>query len=164
MADRNNNSSSRSRSGNSRGRSQSSSSRRDDGLAARTGRTMRDRPYASAAIAGGAAAIVAGIAGLLSMKRSSGKNWSEFGEDLSTRATDTLSDATSRVKEATSGLGEKLRRDGVDGEKTQAEIMQEALTLKQTGEQPRGPVAEQDIRAGIATSNHEAKAGARAYD
>ena len=179
MADRNsNNSSSRSRSQGSRSRSESSSRKRDDGLAARTGRTMRDRPYASAAIAAGAASIVAGIAGLLAMKRSSGKNWSEFGDDLSTRATDTfsnvtaratdtLSDVTARAKEATSGLGEKLRRDGVDSEKTQAEIMQEALTLKQTGEQstgPRGPIEQQDIKAGIATSNHEAKAGARAYD
>ena len=32
-----------------------SSAKRDDGLAARTGRTIRDRPYASAAIAAGAA-------------------------------------------------------------------------------------------------------------
>ena len=161
MANRSSNNSS------SRNRSNNSSRKRDDSLPARTGRTIRDRPYASAAIAAGAASIVAGIAGLLAMKRSSGKNWSEFGDDLSTRATDTLSDATTRVKDATAGLSEKLRRDGVDGEKSQTEIMEEALTLKQTGEQPsfqRGPIVQQDIQSGIATSNQEAKAGARAYD
>ncbi|WP_118857302.1 hypothetical protein [Sphingomonas mesophila] len=147
-------------------RSSRRSSRREDTIATRTGRTMRDRPVASAAILAGTASIVAGIVGLFAMKNKSGKNWSEFGEDLSNRASETLSSATETVKEATSGLSDKLRRDGVDGEKTQAEIMQEALTLKQTGEMstpPRGPIAEQDIKAGIATSNQEAKAGAQAY-
>ena len=140
-----------------------SSRKRNDGLAARTGRTMRDRPYASAAIAAGAASIVAGVAGLLAMKRNSGKNWSEFGEDLSTRASDRFSDAQTKARDAV----ERFRhRDGVDPEKSQTEIMEEALTLKETGRKAkgsRGPVAQQDIKAGIATSNQEAKAGAQAY-
>lgn len=142
-----------------------SSAKRDDGLAARTGRTIRDRPYASAAIAAGAASLVAGIAGLFALKRNSGKSWSQLGEDLSAQASDLVDDATAKVRDAKASLGEKLHRDGVDAEKTQAEIMQEALTLKQTGEQsnvPRDPIREQDIKAGIATSNHEAKAGAKA--
>ena len=146
--------------------SQSSSRKRSDGLAARTGRTIRDRPYASAAIAAGTASIVAGIAGLFAMKRNSGKNWSEFGEDLSTRASEQLSNATTRVKDAASSLGDKLHRDGLDPDKSQTEIMEEALTLKETGAKskgPRGPIAQQDIKAGIATSNQEAKAGAKAF-
>ena len=140
-----------------------STSKRNDGLAARTGRTVRDRPYASAAIAAGAASIAAGIVGLLAMKRSSGKNWSEFGEDLSTRASDRLSEAQTRVRDA----ADRFRhRDGVDPDKPQTEIMEEAMTLKETGRKSkgsRGPVAQQDIKAGIATSNQEAKAGAQAY-
>lgn len=146
--------------------SRRSNARRDDSIASRTGRTMRDRPYASAAIVAGTASIVAGIAGLLAMKKNSGKNWSEFGEDLSTRAGETFSGATERVKEATSGWTDKRHRDGLDGEKSQAQIMEEAMTLKQTGEQstgPRGPIGQQDIKAGIATSNQEAKAGAKAF-
>ena len=156
---RSRNSSSRSRS------SQSSSRKRDDSLPARTGRTMRDRPYASAAIVAGTASIVAGIAGLLAMKRNSGKNWSEFGEDLSTRASEQFSNATTMVKDATSKWG-TMHRDGIDPDKSQTEIMEEALTLKETGARskgPRGPIAQQDIKAGIATSNQEAKAGAKAF-
>lgn len=154
------------RSSSSRSRSSSSSStnnKRNDGLAARTGRTIRDRPYASTAIAAGAASIVAGIAGLVMAKRSSGKNWTEFGDDLSTRAGDRLSDARTMVKDA----ADRFRhRDGVDPDKSQNEIMEEALTLKETGRKSkgsRGPMAQQDIKAGIATSNQEAKAGAKAY-
>ena len=155
-------SSSRSRGSNS-GNS-SSSNKRNDGLAARTGRTIRDRPYASSAIAAGAATLVAGIAGLVMAKRNSGKNWSEFGDDLSTRASGRLSDAKTMVTDA----ADRLRhRDGVDPEKSQTEIMEEALTLKETGRKSkgaRGPLAQQDIKAGIAESNQEAKAaGARAY-
>ena len=141
----------------------SSSTKRNDGLAARTGRTIRDRPYASTAIAAGAASLVAGIAGLVMAKRSSGKNWSEFGDDLSTRASDRFSEAKTMVTDA----AERLRhRDGIDPEKSQTEIMEEALTLKETGRKSkgaRGPLAQQDIKAGIAESNQEAKAGASAY-
>ena len=154
------------RSSSSRSRSSgemSSSTKRNDGLAARTGRTIRDRPYASTAIAAGAASLVAGIAGLVMAKRSSGKNWSEFGDDLSTRASDRFSEAKTMVTDA----AERLRhRDGIDPEKSQTEIMEEALTLKETGRRSkgaRGPLAQQDIKAGIAQSNQEAKAGAQAY-
>jgi hypothetical protein len=154
------------RSSSSRSRSSgemSSSTKRNDGLAARTGRTIRDRPYASTAIAAGAASLVAGIAGLVMAKRNSGKNWSEFGDDLSTRASDRFSEAKTMVTDA----AERLRhRDGIDPEKSQIEIMEEALTLKETGRRSkgaRGPLAQQDIKAGIAQSNQEAKAGAQAY-
>ena len=153
MATRNNRSSSRNRS--------ESSSKRNDGLAARTGRTMRDRPYASAAIAAGAASIAAGVAGLFMMKRNSGKNWTEFGSDLSTRMQDGMTGAREFMGEA---MGR--HRDGIDPDKSQSEIMEEAMTLKETGRTSkgsRGPLAQQDIKAGIASSNQEAKAGAKAY-
>ncbi|QIK95961.1 hypothetical protein G7076_05315 [Sphingomonas sp. HDW15A] len=153
----------RSTSSRSRSSGSSSSSARNDGLAARTGRTIRNRPYASTAIAAGAASLVAGIAGLVMAKRNSGKNWGEFGDDLSTRASNRLSEAKTMVTDA----ADRLRhRDGIDPDRSQSEIMEEALTLKETGKKTkgsRGPTAQQDIKAGIATSNQEAKAGAKAY-
>ena len=61
----------------------------------------------------------------------------------------------------------KSERWGSEEEdRSQEEISQEALTLKETGKKskgPRGPVAQQDIKSGIAESNQEAKAGAKAY-
>lgn len=133
--------------------------------ATRAGQTVRRSPYASAAILG----ALFGVAGLFAMKKNSGKNWSEFGGDLTNRASEALGGATSKVKEATSSWT-GMRRDGIDPDKSQAEIAQEALTLKETGAGSsggqsmgaRGPVAQQDIKAGIATSNQEAKAGAKA--
>jgi hypothetical protein len=122
---------------------------------------MRDRPYASAAIAAGAASIAAGVAGLFMMKRNSGKNWTEFGSDLSTRMQDGMTEARERMGEA---MGR--HRDGIDPDKSQSEIMEEAMTLKETGSKSkgsRGLLAQQDIKAGIASSNQEAKAGAKAY-
>jgi hypothetical protein len=118
---------------------------------------MTERPYTSAAVIG----ALAGVAGLFMMKRNSGKNWSEFGSDLSTRMQDGMTGARERMGEA---MGR--HRDGIDPDKSQSEIMEEAMTLKETGRKSkgsRGPIAQQDIKAGIAESNQEAKAGAKAY-
>ena len=125
------------------------------GLAGRTGESMRKSPYASAAALG----ALAGVVGLFLMKKNSGKSWSEFGGDLGTRASERWSEATER-------LSELRHRDGVDPDRSQSEILEEAMTLKETGKKSkgaRGPIAQQDIKAGIATSNQEAKAGAQAY-
>lgn len=133
-------------SGNNRGGS-------SGGFTGRAGTTMRRSPYASAAALG----ALAGVASLFWMKRSSGKSWSEFGEDLTNRASERWSEATER-------LGDMRHRDGVDPDRSQTEIMEEAMTLKETGAHSkgaRGPIAQQDIKAGIATSNQEAKAGAK---
>ncbi len=65
-------------------------------------------------------------------------------------------------------IGEAIEsgRDRFAGDRPQDEISEEALTLKETGKKTkgaRGPIAQQDIKAGVATSNQEAKAGAKAF-
>ena len=114
--------------------------------------------YSNTAKATGAAALIGALAGLFWLKRS-GKTIGEVADDVSTRVKDGIADATQRAKDG------GWIKDGVD-EKSQAEIAEEALTLKETGAKSkgaRGPLAQQDIKAGIATSNQEAKAGAKAY-
>jgi hypothetical protein len=104
--------------------------------------TMREKPYAAAAAAAGVAAAGA----FLWSKRS------QIGE-----AIDSGMDSLSEMKAQRFGSGE---------ERSQAEISEEALTIKETGRKskgPRGPLAQQDIKAGIVESNQEAKAGAKAY-
>ena len=104
--------------------------------------TVRDNPWTSAAIAAGAAGLGAFL-------------WSRRNQ-----ISETVSDGMDRLSEL------KAERMGGGAERSQAEISEEALTLKETGEKskgPRGPIAQQDIKAGIAESNQEAKAGAKAY-
>ena len=101
---------------------------------------MRERPYATAGVAAGVAAASA----FLWSKRS------QIGE-----AIDSGMEKLDEMKAQRWGEG----RD-------QSDIAEEALTLKETGKKtkgPRGPLAQQDIKAGIVESNHEAKAGAKAY-
>ncbi len=101
---------------------------------------IRDNPWTSAAIAAGAA----GLGAFLWSKRN------QLGE--------TFNSGMDRLSE--------LKSERMGGSRSQEEISEEALTLKETGTKskgPRGPIAQQDIKAGIATSNQEAKAGAKAY-
>ncbi len=143
-------------------------------LAARTGRTVRDRPYTSAAIATGAATLAAGLAGLFFMKKS-GKSFGDVADDisskskelsadakvkfdkLSTEAKSKFDDVSSKVKDGVSDVRSKVsetierRRDGIETGKTQNEIMEEALTLKETGkktETPVDPVVESQTKVG----------------
>ena len=101
---------------------------------------IRDNPWTSAAIAAGAA----GIGAFLWSKRN------QLSEGFSSGM-----DRLSELKSERMGSGQ-----------SQEEFSEEALTLKETGRKTkgsRGPIAQQDIKAGIATSNQEAKAGAKAY-
>jgi hypothetical protein len=101
---------------------------------------IRDNPWTSAAIAAGAA----GIGAFLWSKRN------QLG--------DALDSGMDRLSE--------FKSERMGGGRSQEEISEEALTLKETGAKskgPRGPLAQQDIKAGIATSNQEAKAGAKAF-
>jgi gas vesicle protein len=143
-------------------------------LAARTGRTMRDRPYASATIAAGAATVVAGIAGLLFMKKS-GKSFGDVADDISakgkeigtgakaaydkysTEAKSKYDTVSAKVKDGVSDVrtkvGETLerRRDGVEVDKPQTEFSKEALQLKEKGkntETPIDPVVENQTKVG----------------
>jgi hypothetical protein len=101
---------------------------------------VRDNPWTSAAIAAGAA----GVGAFLWSKRN------QIGQAIDS--------GIERLDE--------LKAERWGGEKSQADISEEALTLKETGKKtkgPRGPLAQQDIKAGVAESNQEAKAGAKAY-
>ena len=120
----------------------SNNKRDSEGRFASKGMTgpIRDNPWTSAAIAAGAA----GLGAFLWSKRN------QLGDSFAT-GMDRLSE---------------LKADRMGGNRSQEEFSEEALTLKETGRKsrgPRGPLAQQDIKAGVATSNQEAKAGAKAY-
>jgi hypothetical protein len=120
----------------------SNNKRNSEGRFASKGITgpVRDNPWTSAAIAAGAA----GIGAFLWSKRS------QLGEALDS-GMDRLSE---------------FKAERMSGGRSQEEISEEALTLKETGKKskgPRGPIAQQDFQAGMAGSNQEAKAGAKAY-
>ena len=92
---------------------------------------VRERPGASAAVVAGAAGIAAASAFLWTRR-------GQVGEMLST-GMDRLSE---------------LKAERMGAQTTQTEIAEEALTLKETGKKskgPRGPLAQQDIKAGMAT-------------
>jgi hypothetical protein len=91
---------------------------------------VRERPGASAAVVAGAAGIAAAGAFL----------WTRRGQigEVFNNGLDRLSEKAERM-----GSGQ-----------SQSEIAEEALTLKETGKKskgPRGPLAQQDIKAGMAT-------------
>ena len=147
----------------------------DDSLVARTGRTIRDRPYTSATIAAGAATVVAaaaaGAVGAFMYSRRD-KGFKDASEELTSRVKDGLSSAGETVRDgiasatgAVKDLGQRgadyFKGDGSDTDtgtgtetRSQREIAEEALTLKQTGE-VNGPVDE--------LSATEIKTGAVAY-
>ena len=88
---------------------------------------MRDRPYATAAAAAGVAAAGAFL-------------WSKRGQigDIASSGMDRLSE---------------LKSERMGSGQSQSNIAEEALTLKETGKKskgPRGPVAQQDIKSGMA--------------
>jgi hypothetical protein len=128
-------------------RSTTSSNSRQ-GFASRTGKAISDRPVASAAIGTGlVAGIAAAVAGFFAFKKS-GKSFSEFSDDVTTRVKDGLSDVGSKAKDLTG-----RRKDGIDVERPQEEFSQEALTLKETGRKTKGkrpvdPVIEEQTKVG----------------
>ena len=92
--------------------------------------SVRERPGASAAVVAGAAGLAAAGAFL----------WTRRGQ---------IGDAFSSGMDRLSEL--KAQRMG----QSQSEIAEEALTLKETGKKskgPRGPIAQQDIKSGMATA------------
>lgn len=112
-------------------------------LATRTGDSIAKRPIASAAIATGlVSGVAAAIVGFLAFKKS-GKSFSEFSGDIATSVKDKATETGNMVKDGLADAGAKAKdqvsrlRDGIDehfaADKTQAEIAEEALTLKQTG-------------------------------
>ena len=93
--------------------------------------TPRDNPGATAALAAGIAGVAAAGAFLWSRR-------AQIGEALNS-GMDRLSE---------------FKAERMSRHPTQTEIAEEALTLKETGKKskgPRGPLAQQDIKAGMAT-------------
>ena len=93
--------------------------------------SVRERPGASAAVVAGAAGLAAAGAFL----------WTRRGQ-----VGEMLSSGMDRLSE--------LKAERMRSSQTQSEIAEEALTLKETGRKskgPRGPFAQQDIKAGMAT-------------
>lgn len=170
---------SQSRGQNSNSSSRSSTSRSSSAsLASRTGKAIKNRPIATAALATGlVSGVAAAIAGFLAFKKS-GKTFPEFRDDMTARVKDGLSEARTRAGEMA-----RWRQDGLDEDRGQAEITEEALSLKETGNSgrkgmagrsqptdeldvaaetrkskesnarskgPRGPIAQQDIKTGMA--------------
>jgi len=88
----------------------------------------RERPLASAAVAAGMAAAGAFL-------------WSRRGQ-----IGEAVSDGMDRFSEL------KAERMGATSGRSQEEISEEALTLKETGRTkgPKGPISQQDIKAGVA--------------
>ncbi len=124
-------------------------------LAARTGRTVKERPYTSAAIATGAVtAVAAAAAGAYFFSRRD-KSFKEASEELTSRVKDGLASASGKVKDLGQRGAEYFKGDSVGTEtRSQQEIAEEALTLKETG------VAKSPIDAVSVT---EIKTGAIAY-
>jgi len=93
---------------------------------------VRDRPGASAAVVAGAAGLAAAGAFL----------WTRRGQ-----VGDMLSSGMDRLNE--------YKAERMASGRTQVEIAEEALTLKETGKKsrgPRGPIRQQDIKAGMPTA------------
>ena len=91
----------------------------------------RDNPGATAALAAGIAGVAAAGAFLWSRREQIG---------------DALNSGMDRLSEL------KAERMGSGAEAAQEEYSEEALTLKETGKKskgPRGPIAQQDIKAGM---------------
>lgn len=115
-------------------------------LAGRTGRVIKDRPVAAAAITTGiVSGIAAAIAGFLAFKKS-GKTFGEFSDDVATRVKDGIADAKTKASDLVD-----RRKDGVEESATQTEIAEEALTLKETGKKtkrPLDPTIEDELKTG----------------
>ena len=91
---------------------------------------VRDRPGASAAVVAGAAGVAAAGAFLWTRRGQIGEAFNSGMDRLS-----------------------ELKAERMRMSSPQEEIAEEALTLKETGRKskgPRGPVAQQDIKAGLA--------------
>jgi hypothetical protein len=152
----------------------------DNSLVARTGRTIKERPYTSAAIATGAVGVVAAAAAAgaffvsrrdKSFKEASGEltakvkdglaSASETVKDGLASATETVKDGFASASETVKDLGQRgadyFKGDASEASsdtRTQREIAEEALSLKATGA-TSNPAEE--------LSSTETKAGAISY-
>ena len=120
-----------------------SSRKQDQSIAARTGRTISERPYVSAAIATGAVtAVAAAVAGAFFFRRSD-KSFAEIGDELSGKIKGGIADVRDKAAEGARSFKEKaafLLADDDSDSAEQSRIAEEALTLKETGRKAPHPV------------------------
>ena len=93
---------------------------------------VRERPGAGAAVVAGAAGLAAAGAFLWTRRAQIGEAFNSGMDRLS-----------------------ELKSERMGSSRSQEEIAQEALTLKETGRKskgPRGPIPQQEIKAGLATT------------
>ena len=109
----------------------------DQSLAARTGRTIAEKPYVSAAIATGAVTAVAALAAGAYFFSRRDQSISDTAEKFGTR----IKDGFGEVKATATDLARKTRArfDGA-GTKTQSDYAAEALALKETGKNDASPL------------------------
>jgi hypothetical protein len=136
-------------------KARASAAKRDDNVALRAARTVRDRPYASAAIATGAVtALAAAAAGAFFFSRRD-KSFKEASDELTARVKDGFAGAGDKVRDlAERGSALFTSESGSSEGRTQQQIAEEAMTLKETG------AASSSLDH---QSNSEIKAGAIAY-
>ena len=136
----------------------------DTSLVARTGRTIKERPYTSAAIATGAVTVVAAAAAGAFLMSRRDKSFKEASDELTTKVKDGFASATETVKDGFAGATERVKDLGQRGSdyfkgdgsdagteiRTQQQIAEEALTLKETGaaKSPVDELSATQIKAG----------------
>lgn len=124
----------------------------DPSLASRTGRTIKQKPYVSAAIATAAVtAVAAAAAGAFFFSRRD-KIFRQASEELTTRVKDGLSNAGEKIKDL-AGRGSKWV--GASGDKSQAKLAGKALPLTATGKPATAAID--------ALADGQIKTGANAY-
>ena len=109
----------------------------DRSIAARTGRTISEKPYVSAAIATGAVTAVAVLAAGAYFLSRRDQSIGETADELGARIRDGFSEA----KATASDFARKTRArfDAADS-KTQSDYAAEALSLKEIGESDESPL------------------------
>ena len=149
--------------------------KKDDSLVARTGRTIKGKPYTSAAIATGAVTVVAAAAGAAYLLTRKDKSFKEASGELTAKVKSGLASASETVKDGLASASEtvkdgfasasetvkELKERGADylaGEtnaassdiRTQQQIAEEALTLKETGtaKSPLDTLSATEIKTG----------------
>ena len=120
----------------------------DPSLAARTGRTVKGRPYVSAAIATGAVtAVAAAAAGAYFFSRRD-QSIGDSAEQLGGRIKDGLGEARTKVAELGKKAGQLFDKSGG---KTQEDYTAEALMRKETGgsgDRLVDPIVADQLKAG----------------
>ena len=128
-----------------------SRARTDQSLVARTGRTIAEKPYVSAAIATGAVTAVAALAAGAYFFSRRDQSITDTAEELGSR----IKDGFGEVKATATDFARKTRaRFDAAGTKTQADYAAKALTLKEKGENdasPLDPLVADQLKTGAIT-------------